>query len=66
MLTKSPAETSIIRPLHQNWWPVTLINALEQDRPNAIMALGMRLVLFHHGTSWPCLDDHCAPQKMRL
>jgi pheophorbide a oxygenase len=57
---ESPAETSNIRPLHQNWWPVTLINAIEQDRPNAIMALGMRLVLFHDGTSWTCLDDQCA------
>jgi pheophorbide a oxygenase len=57
---ESPAETSSIRPLHQNWWPVTLINALHEDRPNAIMVLGMRLVLFHDGISWTCLDDQCA------
>lgn len=49
-----------IRPLHQNWWPVTLINALNKNLPNPIMALGMRLVIFHDGTSWTCLDDQCA------
>jgi phenylpropionate dioxygenase-like ring-hydroxylating dioxygenase large terminal subunit len=57
---ESPAENSSIRPLHQNWWPVALVSALQEDRPNAIMALGMRLVLFHDGTSWTCLDDQCA------
>lgn len=55
-----PESTNNIRPLHQNWWPVSLVNALKDDRPNAVMALGMRLVLFHDGTSWTCLDDQCA------
>ena len=53
--------TSNIRPLHQNWWPVTLVNALKPDRPNAIQLLGMRLVLVPNGKGeWKCLDDRCS------
>ena len=61
-----------VRPLHQNWWPVTLVDALDPSRPNAIELLGMRLVLFCNGVSlsqgdgekgdgeWTCLDDRCS------
>ena len=54
-------EGSSIRPLHQNWWPVTLLSALDESRPNAVELLGMRLVLFYdsESESWKCLDDKC-------
>jgi len=52
---------STIRPLHQNWWPVSVSTALDKSRPNAIELLGMRLVLFHDSESgeWKCLEDMC-------
>jgi len=57
----SQTSTSNIRPLHQNWWPVTLVQALDSDRPNAIELLGMRLVLVPDGNGgWTCLDDRCS------
>jgi pheophorbide a oxygenase len=63
-----------IRPLHQNWWPVSTVEALDSSRPNAVKLLGMDLVLFQNesgdmGTkegedqyhsSWACLQDRCA------
>lgn len=67
-ITEEALETNAIRPLHQNWWPVTTLDALDSSRPNAIELLGMDLVLFksnegddddnNHG--WTCFDDRCS------
>lgn len=59
--TETQPSTSNTRPLHQNWWPVTLVCTLKQDRPNAIELLGMRLVVIPDGKGgWSCLDDRCS------
>lgn len=55
-----------IRPLQNNWWPVSVVTSLQADRPNAIELLGQKLVLFREdgGTNdqgeWQCLADQCA------
>jgi len=55
-----------IRPLTQNWWPVSLVSALDQTKPNAIELLDKKLVLWYDTSStegdgqWSCLDDQCA------
>ncbi len=51
-----------IRPLHQNWWPLTVTTALKKDRPNAVELLNQKLVLFwsESESSWKCLDDRCS------
>jgi len=40
---------NIIRPLTQNWWPVSLLTALDISKPNAIELLGKKkkLVLWY-------------------
>ena len=49
-----------IRPLHQNWFPVSLTTVLKSDRPNAIEFLSQKLVLYQDGGSWKCLADRCS------
>ena len=55
-------EERSIRPLHQNWWPLTLTTALKKDRPNAVELLNQKLVLFwsESESCWKCLDDRCS------
>ena len=60
----------IIRPLTQNWWPVSLVPALERSKPNPVELLGKKLVLWYDNSNagddgggeggWSCLDDRCA------
>jgi phenylpropionate dioxygenase-like ring-hydroxylating dioxygenase large terminal subunit len=50
-----------IRPLHQNWWPVTTVGAVSTTRPNPVELLNKKLVLFQSEEgSWKCLDDQCS------
>jgi pheophorbide a oxygenase len=50
-----------IRPFHQNWWPVTTLDAIDPTRPNAVKLLGMDLVLYQSSDNeWSCLEDRCA------
>ena len=35
-VTSSTKDNNIIRPLTQNWWPVSLLTALDETKPNAI------------------------------
>jgi hypothetical protein len=49
-----------ICPLHQNWWPVSMVEALHSARPNAVQLLGMDLVLYQSDMNiddWTCLED---------
>ena len=56
----------IIRPIHQNWWPVATLGSLDPKRPNAVELLNQKLVLFQSNTTsktsqgWTCLDDRCS------
>lgn len=50
----------MIRPLHQNWWPVTALTALHDSRPNALQVLGRKLVAFKSQNEWRVLDDRCS------
>ena len=43
----STEENNIIRPLPQNWWPVSLLISLDKTKPNAIELLGKKLVLWY-------------------
>ena len=45
--TTSTKDNNIIRPLTQNWWPVSLLTALNKTKPNAIELLGKKLVLWY-------------------
>ena len=36
----STKDNNIIRPLTQNWWPVSVLTALDETKPNAIELLG--------------------------
>ncbi len=64
---KEVKDDSIIRPFHQNWWPVTTLEALDPSRPNVVELLGMKLVIYKskpddnddNELSWTCLQDHC-------
>lgn len=49
-----------VLPLHQNWWPVALVNTLNENAPNAEVLLNKDLVLWHDGEEWRCMDDMCA------
>lgn len=49
-----------IRPLHQNWFPVSITTALKPDRPNAIELLSQKLVLYQDDGDWKCLADRCS------
>jgi nitrite reductase/ring-hydroxylating ferredoxin subunit len=50
-----------IRPLHQNWWPVSLTNALDASKPNGIQVLGKKLVIVQDTAhTWKALDDRCS------
>ncbi|CAM9204588.1 unnamed protein product, partial [Heterosigma akashiwo] len=55
-------DSSSIRPLHQHWWPVSVLTALDKSCPNGVELLGMRLVLFHdtENEEWKCLEDMCS------
>lgn len=56
-----PAKSSMdILPLQQNWWPVALVNTLDERAPNAERLLNKDLVLWHDGEDWRCMDDMCA------
>ena len=46
-VTSSTKDNNIIRPLTQNWWPVSLLTALDISKPNAIELLGKKLVLWY-------------------
>lgn len=63
-LTSSALEasstTNKIRPLHQNWFPVSITTALKSDRPNAIELLSQKLVLYQDDGRWTCLADRCS------
>lgn len=50
-----------IRPLHQNWWPVSLNSSLDPLRPNSVELLGEKVVLFYDDElmEWNCLADRC-------
>lgn len=61
----SSSTSSSVRPLHQNWWPVTTVSALDKTRPNGIELLNKRLVLWNSGEDgasggWSCMDDRCS------
>ena len=58
-LTSTTSTTT--RPLHQNWFPVSITTALRPDRPNAIQLLSQKLVLYQDGDdAWVCLADRCS------
>lgn len=57
---EAKAKAHKIRPLHQNWFPVSITTALKPDRPNAIELLSQKLVLYHDGGDWKCLADRCS------
>lgn len=52
--------SSNVLPLHQNWWPVALVNTLDEHAPNAERLLNKDLVLWFDGEDWTCMDDMCA------
>ncbi len=55
------SSSSTTRPLHQNWFPVSITTALRPDRPNAIQLLSQKLVLYRDGDdTWVCLADRCS------
>lgn len=63
MITSPDEEASKshkIRPLHQNWFPVSITTALKPDRPNAIELLSQKLVLYRDDGNWKCLADRCS------
>ena len=56
-----------IRPLHQNWWPLTTVNSLSKTKPNQLQVMGKPLVAYHKSSSlrkgeceWIVLDDRCS------
>lgn len=60
-VTSKPAKSSSnVLPLQQNWWPVALVNTLDENAPNAERLLNKDLVLWHDGEDWRCMDDMCA------
>jgi phenylpropionate dioxygenase-like ring-hydroxylating dioxygenase large terminal subunit len=56
----SSKSSSSVLPLQQNWWPVALVNTLNEKSPNAERLLNKDLVLWHDGEGWICMDDMCA------
>ena len=57
----APAKlSSNVLPLQQNWWPVALVNTLDEHSPNAERVLNKDLVLWFDGEDWRCMDDMCA------
>mmetsp|Transcript_45548 Transcript_45548/g.110835 ORF Transcript_45548/g.110835 Transcript_45548/m.110835 type:complete len:385 (+) Transcript_45548:171-1325(+) len=64
--------SKIIRPIHQNWWPVASLGSLDPTRPNAVELLNQKLVLFQSNTTstasqgWTCLDDRCSHRFVPL
>ena len=57
----APAKSSSnVLPLQQNWWPVALVNTLDEHAPNAERLLNKDLVLWFDGEDWRCMDDMCA------
>lgn len=59
-ISKPAKSSSNVVPLHQNWWPVALVNTLDENSPNAERLLNKDLVLWHDGEDWRCMDDMCA------
>jgi phenylpropionate dioxygenase-like ring-hydroxylating dioxygenase large terminal subunit len=67
-MSETSRQSDNIRPLDQNWWPVTALSALELDRPNPLQVLGRPLVAFAgsnvnntaNAATWNVLDDRCA------
>lgn len=50
-----------IRPFHQNWWPVSVLDALNPTRPNGLEVLGKKIVAFRNNDeSWNVMDDRCS------
>mmetsp|Transcript_23667 Transcript_23667/g.28898 ORF Transcript_23667/g.28898 Transcript_23667/m.28898 type:complete len:596 (+) Transcript_23667:190-1977(+) len=57
----APAKSSSnVLPLQRNWWPVALVNTLDEHSPNAERVLNKDLVLWFDGEDWRCMDDMCA------
>jgi len=56
------ANTRNMRPFHQNWWPVSALNALDTSKPNGLLVLGKHLVAVWNQADayWTVLDDRCA------
>jgi phenylpropionate dioxygenase-like ring-hydroxylating dioxygenase large terminal subunit len=57
-----PDATDNLRPFHQNWWPVSALNALDTSKPNGLLVLGKHLVAVWNqaDASWTVLDDRCS------
>ena len=51
-----------LRPFHQNWWPVSALNALDTSKPNGLQVLGKHLVAVWNqaDSTWTVLDDRCS------
>jgi pheophorbide a oxygenase len=51
-----------LRPFHQNWWPVSALNALDTSKPNGLLVLSKHLVAVWNqaDASWTVLDDRCS------
>ncbi|KAL7457120.1 hypothetical protein ACHAWC_008591 [Mediolabrus comicus] len=59
--SSTSSTTTTTRPLHQNWFPVSITTALRPDRPNAIQLLSQKLVLYQDSDdTWVCLADRCS------
>lgn len=54
--------SSKIRPIHQNWWPVSSTYYLDETRPNSVELLNKKLVVYWSKSDeeWKCLDDRCS------
>jgi pheophorbide a oxygenase len=51
-----------LRPFHQNWWPVSALNALDISKPNGLLVLEKHLVAVWNqaDAAWTVLDDKCS------
>ena len=58
--TAHAKSSSNVLPLQQNWWPVALVNTLDENAPNAERLLNKDLVVWFDGEDWRCMDDMCA------
>jgi phenylpropionate dioxygenase-like ring-hydroxylating dioxygenase large terminal subunit len=57
-----PDAIHTLRPFHQNWWPVSALNALDTAKPNGLQILGKHLVAAWNqaDSTWTVLDDRCS------
>jgi phenylpropionate dioxygenase-like ring-hydroxylating dioxygenase large terminal subunit len=57
-----PDAVDNLRPFHQNWWPVSALNALDISKPNGFLVLGKHLVAVWNqaDAAWTVLDDKCS------